>query len=133
NEEEATLGAKFTNELLAAAKDGALIVSDKSELAGLSEAEIAAAAEKAKARKLDGKWLLPLKNTTQQPPLASLTNRATREKLFNASWTRAERGDANDTRATIARIAEIRASKAKLLGQPSFSAWRLQDQMAKVP
>ena len=133
NEEEASLGAKFTNQLLAAAKDGALVVSDKTELAGMSPAEIDAAAEKAKDRKLDGKWLISLKNTTQQPFLASLTNRATRESLFKASWTRAEHGDANDTRATITRIAEIRASKAKLLGQPNFAAWRLEDQMAKIP
>jgi len=133
NEEEAGLGAKFTNQLLAAAKDGSLVVSDKAELAGLSAGEVDAAAEKAKAGKLEGKWLISLRNTTQQPPLASLTNRATREKLFKASWTRAERGDANDTRATISRIAEIRASKAKLLGQSNFAAWRLQDQMAKVP
>jgi peptidyl-dipeptidase Dcp len=133
NGEDASLSAKFMNQLLAAAKDGALIVSDKAALAGLSQAEIDAAAEAAKARKLDGKWLIPLSNTTQQPKLESLQIRATREQLFHASWTRAERGDANDTRATIARQAVIRAEKAKLLGQPNFAAWRLQDQMAKTP
>ena len=133
NEENAGLGAKFTNELLAAAKNGALVVSDRAELAGLSQGQIGAAADKARERKLEGKWLIALSNTTQQPLLASLTNRATREKLFKSSWTRAERGDANDTRATIVRMAEVRAAKAKLLGQPNFSAWRLQDQMAKVP
>jgi peptidyl-dipeptidase Dcp len=133
NAEDAGLGAKFTNQLLAAAKDGALVVNDPAALTGLSPAEIGAAAEAAKARHLDGKWLIPLINTTQQPTLASLQNRATREQLFRASWTRSERGDANDTRATISRLAEIRAQKAKLLGQPSFAAWRLQDQMAKTP
>ena len=133
NAEDASLSAKFMNQLLAAAKDGALVVGDKAALAGLSPAEIDAAAERAKARQLDGKWLIPLINTTQQPPLASLENRATREQLFRASWTRAERADANDTRATISRLAEIRAARAKLLGQPNFAAWRLQDQMAKTP
>ena len=133
NEEDAALSAKFTNQLLAAAKDGALVVSDQADLAGLSQAEIDAAAEAAKARNLDGKWVLTLKNTTQQPALQSLTNRATREKLFKRRWTRAERGDANDTRATITRLAEIRAEKAKLLGSANFAAWRLQDQMAKTP
>ena len=133
NGEEASLGAKFMNQLLAAAKDGALVVSDQSALAGLSPAEVEAASEAAKARHLDGKWLLPLSNTTQQPKIASLQNRATREQLYRASWTRAERGDANDTRATIARLAVIRAEKARLLGQPTFAAWRLQDQMAKTP
>ena len=133
NGEESTLSAQFVNKLLAAAKDGALVVADKKELAGLSDGDIAAAAEAAKSRKQDGKWVLPLQNTTQQPDLQSLTDRATREKLFRASWTRAEKGDANDTRATIARIAQIRAEKAKLLGFDSFAAWQLDDQMAKKP
>jgi peptidyl-dipeptidase Dcp len=133
NEEDASLSAKFGNALRAATRDAALVVSDKAELAGLSQGQIDAAADAARARKLDGKWVIAISNTTQQPLLGSLTNRATREKLFKAGWTRAERGDANDTRPTIARLAEIRAAKARLLGQPNFSAWRLQDQMAKVP
>jgi peptidyl-dipeptidase Dcp len=133
NAEEASLSAKFTNALRAAAKEAALVVTDKAELAGLSDAQIAAAAANAKDRGLDGKWLLPIINTTQQPMLESLTNRASREKLFKASWLRAERGDANDTRAILSRLAELRATRTKLLGQPNFSAWRLQDQMAKVP
>jgi peptidyl-dipeptidase Dcp len=133
NAEEASLSAKFTNALRAAAKDAALVVTDKAELAGLSDAQIAAAADHAKERGMEGKWLIPIINTTQQPLLETLTNRATREKLFKAGWTRAERGDANDTRAIIVRLAEIRATRAKLLGQPNFAAWRLEDQMAKVP
>jgi len=133
NGEESTLSAQFVNKLLAAAKDGALVVADKKQLAGLGDADLAAAAEAAKARKLDDKWVLPLQNTTQQPDLQNLTDRATRQKLFEASWTRAEKGDANDTRATIARIAQIRAEKAKLLGFDSFAAWQLDDQMAKSP
>jgi peptidyl-dipeptidase Dcp len=133
NEDDASLEAKFTNQLLAAAKDGALVISEKSELTGLSDAEVEAAAEAAKARNLEGKWVLSLRNTTQQPALQSLTNRATREKLFKASWNRASRGDANDTRDTILKLAAIRAEKARLLGQPNFAAWTLQDQMAKTP
>ena len=133
NEEDASLSAKFMTGLVAAAKDGALVVSDPADLAGLSPSALAAAAEAAKTRKLDGKWLLALVNTTQQPMFESLSNRATRQRLFDASWTRAERSDANDTRATISRLAEIRADKAKLLGSANFAAWRLQDQMAKTP
>ncbi|HVA55197.1 MAG TPA: peptidyl-dipeptidase Dcp [Gammaproteobacteria bacterium] len=133
NEEEATLSAKFVNQLLAANKAGALVVSDKSELAGLSEGELGAAAQAAKARGLQGKWVIPLQNTTQQPDLQSLSDRATREKLFEASWIRAERGDANDTRATIARLAQLRAEQAKLLGYSDYASWKLQDQMAKTP
>jgi peptidyl-dipeptidase Dcp len=133
NEEESTLSAQFVNKLLAATKAAALVVGDKSKLAGASAADIAAATSAAKDRKLEGKFVIPLQNTTQQPELQTLTDRATREQLFNDSWTRAEKGDANDTRDTIARIAQIRAEKAKLLGFDSFAAWTLEDQMAKTP
>ncbi|HQT93910.1 MAG TPA: peptidyl-dipeptidase Dcp [Thermoanaerobaculaceae bacterium] len=133
NERDAALSAKFVNQLLAAAKAGALVVSDKAELAGFGPGELDAAAQAAKARGFEGKWLIPLQNTTQQPALSSLTDRATREKLFRASWLRAEHGDANDTRATISELAMLRAEKAKLLGFPSYAAWRLEDQMAKTP
>ncbi|MVN23049.1 peptidyl-dipeptidase Dcp [Mucilaginibacter arboris] len=133
NQEEASLRAKFGTQLLAGTKAGALVVNDKAELAGLSAGAIEAAAQNAKAAGMPGKWLISLQNTTQQPELQSLSNRATRQKLFEASWTRTEKGDANDTRATIVRIAQIRAQKAKLLGFPNYAAWKLQNQMAKTP
>jgi peptidyl-dipeptidase Dcp len=133
NEQEAGLSARFSNQLLGATKDAALIINDASELQGLTEAEKNAFATNAKERGLDGKWLIPLKNTTQQPALPSLDNRDTRKALFEASWTRAERGDSNDTRATITRLATIRANKAALLGFKNYAAWKLQDQMAKNP
>jgi len=133
NKEEAGLQAQFNNKLLAAAKNGALVVDDKSKLAGLSDEDINAAAQAAKDRHLDGKWVLTLQNTTQQPLLQDLTDRDTRKALFEASWTRAEKGDANDTRDVIERIAQLRAEEAKLLGFPDYAAWALQDQMAKTP
>lgn len=133
NEEDASLSARFTNQLLAASNQAALVTGNAGALAGLSADELTAAAQAARARSLPGHWLLALQNTTQQPALSELTQRATREELFHDSWNRAERGDANDTRATILRLAAIRAEKAQLLGQPNFAAWRLQDQMAKTP
>ena len=133
NAEDASLEAKFTNQLLAAAKAGALVIDNKADLAGLSDADIQAAADAAKAAKQDGKWMIPLQNTTQQPDLQSLTNRDTRHKLYDASWNRAEKGDSNDTRATIARLAVIRAQKAKLIGYPNYASLVLMDQMAKNP
>ena len=132
NEELATLSNAFSTKLLAATKDGAFVTTDKAALAGLSDGKISGAAEAAKGRKIDG-FVLPLQNTTQQPDLVSLSNRATREALFTDSWNRAERGDANDTRDTIARIAQLRAQKAKLLGFANFAAWKIEDQMAKTP
>jgi peptidyl-dipeptidase Dcp len=133
NEKDAALSAKFTNQLLAAAKAGALSIDNKAELAGLQEGELDAAAQAAKTRGVAARWLVPLQNTTQQPVLSSLADRATREKLFRASWLRAERSDANDTRVTITELAVLRAQKAGLLGYPSYAAWRLEDQMAKTP
>lgn len=133
NGEEASLSAQFNNKLLAAAKAAALTISDTTALAGLSQGEKDALAQNAKANKLDGKWQISIQNTTQQPLLQSLSNRDTRQKLFDASWNRAERSDSNDTRNTIVRIAQIRAQKAKLLGFPNYAAWNLQDQMAKTP
>ncbi|MBW6531340.1 M3 family metallopeptidase [Sphingomonas sp. RRHST34] len=133
NAQLSTLETAFQQKLLAAAKAGALVVDDKAKLAGLSDAEIAAAADAAKERGLAGKYVLTLQNTTQQPALATLTDRATREALFNASWTRATKGDANDTRATISQIAALRAQKAKLLGFPTWGDYVLSDQMAKSP
>ncbi|HVT37333.1 MAG TPA: dipeptidyl carboxypeptidase II, partial [Nevskiaceae bacterium] len=116
NKEDATLSTAFQQKLLAATKAGALVIDKKSDLDGLSDQEIAAAAKAAQDRNLAGKWVIPLQNTTQQPLLVSLKNRAVRQALFEHSWTRAEKGDANDTRDTISRLAQIRAEKAKLLG-----------------
>jgi peptidyl-dipeptidase Dcp len=132
NEEDSTLQTAFMTKLLAATKAGAFSTTDKAALSGLSEAGIAAAADAAKERKQQG-WLIPLQNTTQQPDLASLSDRATRKAIFENSWNRTEKGDANDTRATIARLAQLRAQKAALLGYPNFAAWNLTDQMAKTP
>jgi peptidyl-dipeptidase Dcp len=133
NGEDSSLSAQFVNKLMEATKANALVVDDKAKLAGLSEAQLAAAAQAAKERKLEGKWVLTLQNTTQQPLLQDLQDRATRQALFNAAWNRAEKGDAHDTRALLPRLAQIRAEKAKLLGFPSFAAWQLSDQMAKTP
>jgi peptidyl-dipeptidase Dcp len=132
NEEESTLSAAFSNKLLAATKAAAYVTKDKSALAGLSDTRLKGAAQAAKDRKVDG-FVIPLQNTTQQPDLASLSQRGIRQAIFENSWNRAERGGANDTRDTIARMAQLRAQKATLLGFPSYGAWKLQDQMAKTP
>ena len=132
NEEESTLSAAFSNKLLAATKAAAYVTKDKSALAGLSDTRLKGAAQAAKDRKVEG-YVIPLQNTTQQPDLASLSQRGTRQAILENSWNRAERGGPNDTRDTIARMAQLRAQKAKLLGFPSYGAWKLQDQMAKTP
>ncbi|HSS13696.1 MAG TPA: M3 family metallopeptidase [Rhizomicrobium sp.] len=133
NKRDASLETAFQQKLVAGAKAGALVVDDKAQLAGLSDAEIANAAQAAQARGLKGKYVIPLQNTTQQPLLTSLENRSVREQLFHNSWTRTEMGDKNDTRAIISELAVLRAEKAKLLGYPNYAAYVLYDQMAQTP
>ncbi|MEP6983912.1 MAG: M3 family metallopeptidase, partial [Sphingomicrobium sp.] len=125
-----TLQTSFSQKLLAAAKAGALHFDDPAALAGLSEQQLAAAQEAAKGRKLSG-YVLPLQNTTQQPSLASLSSHDTRQKLFEASLNRTEHGDANDTRAIVSEIAQLRARKAALFGAANWADYTLYDQMAK--
>ncbi|WP_394002703.1 peptidyl-dipeptidase Dcp [Luteimonas sp. WGS1318] len=133
NSESSTLSTAFGNKLLAANNAGGVFVTDVAELDGLDEGAIAAAADAAKAAGKDGQWLLSLQNTTQQPVLASLKNRGLRERVLAASTGRTEKGDANDTRATIQRLADIRARQAQLLGFPNYAAYSIADQMAKTP
>ena len=133
NAELATLSTQFTSKLLEARKKGAVLINDVKELDGLSADEIAAAATDAKNAGQEGKYLLTLLNTTQQPLLQNLKNRGTREKLFKASWFRAEKGDENDTRATLEKMAKLRMDKAHLMGKSSYAELNLMDQMAKKP
>jgi peptidyl-dipeptidase Dcp len=130
NQQLSTLQTEFGQKLLAAAKAGALHVDDASALAGLSEQQLAAAQQAAKDRKVSG-YVLPLQNTTQQPLLDSLSSHATRQALFDASLNRAEKGDKNDTRAVVRRIAKLRADKAALFGEANWADYTLYDQMAK--
>jgi peptidyl-dipeptidase Dcp len=132
NEELSTLQNDFRTRLLAATQDAAFATTDKDKLAGLSEAQLAAAAEAARLREQEG-WVLTLQNTTQQPYLADLHDRPTRQAVFENSWNRTERGGAHDTREIVLRLAQFRIQKAKLLGCPNFAAWKLEDQMAKAP
>ncbi len=133
NKELSSLSTEFRSRLLAATRAGALVADDKNELAGLSDADLAAALEAGRTRMTPGKYVIPLQNTTQQPALAALRKRETREKLFNLSIARAEQHDDNDTRKTITRLAELRAEKARLLGYDTWAAYVLDDQMAKTP
>jgi peptidyl-dipeptidase Dcp len=133
NEELATLGTLFANKLLIARKNGAVLFASETELDGLSAAEIAAAKENAKQAGHNGQYLISLINTTQQPVLQSLKNRSSREKVYKASWMRAEKSDSGDTREILEKLARLRLQKAKLMGKKSFAEWRLQDQMAKLP
>lgn len=133
NTEAATLSSQFHQCLLGAAKNGGLVVESVDELLGFSDDEIAAAASAAEDRGLTGRWLIPLVNTTQQPALAALQRRDTREKLFKAAWARNQQGDNNDTREKLLKLVALRARQAALLGYDNYASWSMADQMAKTP
>jgi peptidyl-dipeptidase Dcp len=133
NEEESKLVTLFTDNILKQVNKAAVLVDDKKQLEGMTDAEIEAAAAAAKKNGQDGKWLITLQNTTMQPVLAEIKDRALRERIFNASINRGMLGDSSDQRSTVTRLAQLRAQRAKLLGFPNFAAYTLDDQMAKTP
>ena len=133
NAELASLATEFGQRVLAEVNDAALVVDSEAELAGLSKEQIAAAAAAARERKLDGKYLIALMNTTGQPPNTVLHNRGVRERLYRASMARGSRGNAHDTTAIVAKIAKLRAERAVLLGYATHAAYVLDDETARTP
>ncbi|WP_343731017.1 M3 family metallopeptidase [Duganella sp.] len=130
NGDIAKLQTAFTQNVLKETNASALVVDSRAELAGMSDAAIDAAAAAAKAKGMDGKFLVAVVNTSGQPPLAELTNRATREKLMALSLARGSRGGEFDSRELVLKIAKARAEKATLLGYANFAAYSLEDQTA---
>ncbi|MBK8226844.1 MAG: M3 family metallopeptidase [Flavobacteriales bacterium] len=133
NEEEARLVARFEENILKERMASAVLVDDARLLDGLSGEAIEAAALAAKEKGHEGRWLIDLRNTTTQPVLAELNDRALRERILKASLARNSRGNAWDNRAIIARLAQLRAQKAQLLGFASWAHYVMDDQMAKEP
>ena len=128
----AALQTQFSQNVLKEANASALVVDSRAELAGMSDKAIDVAAAEAKKRGLDGKFVIPVVNTTQQAPLSVLTNRATREKLLATSLARGSHGGEFDNRQVVLDLAKARAERAALLGYPSHAAYMLEDQTAKT-
>ena len=133
NKEEASLETDFARKLRIATANAALLIPERKQLAGLSDAEVAATASAAKSRNKSGMWVILLQNTTQQPLQAALQTREVRKELFASSVMRAEQQDSNDTRQTIRRLVQVRGLRAQILGYPTYAAYSLADQMAKTP
>ncbi len=132
NGQLAALSTQFAQNVLHEANASALVVDTRAELAGMTDKQIDAAAAEAKKRGLDGKFVVPVVNTTQQAGLSVLTNRATREKLLAASLARGSRGGEFDNRDVVLKLAKLRAERAVLLGYPNHAAYNLEDQTAKT-
>ncbi len=133
NEEQSKLTTKFQEQLLADTKALAVLVESKELLAGLDDSAISAAADAAKAAGKPGMFLLPLQLPSSQGVLSSLQDRGTRQRVYEASLARCSRGNDNDTKAAVLRLAELRAERAQLLGFPNHAAYVLADQMAGTP
>ena len=132
NAELAGLETTFSQNVLSEVNGSAVAVETRAELAGLSESEIAAAAAAAADRDLDGQFLIALRNTSGQPPLASLQNRELRRRLMETSLARGSRDGEFDNRAVVSRIARLRAERAGLLGYPNHAAYSLERQTART-
>ncbi len=130
NGELATLQTRFSQNVLREVNDSGVLVDTREELDGLSDDAISAAAEAAKAAGQDGKFLIALQNTTGQPPLSSLKNRALRQRIHEASVARGGRGGEFDNREIMAKVVALRAERAKLMGYPNHAAYVLEDATA---
>jgi peptidyl-dipeptidase Dcp len=130
NSELAELGTRFSQNVLKEVNDSALIVDRREDLEGWSEADIQGAADGARERGLDGKFLIALQNTTGQPPLSYLTNRDLRRRIMEASLARGSRGNEFDNREIVARVIRLRAERARLLGFGTHADYILEDQTA---
>ena len=132
NTELAELSTSFGQNVLNEVNSVAMIIDDRSELAGLSNAEIQAASDEASARDLAGKFVIPLLNTSGQPSLTSLENRELRQRIYETSLSRGNRGGEFDTREILSRTINLRSEKAQLLGFPTHADYILQNQTAQT-
>lgn len=133
NEELSSLQTLFAKRLLADTNELAVLVEDAGELAGLSDAEIAAAAAAAEGRGHAGKWLIGAVNFSGNPLLSSLANRDLRRRVMEASLLKGNRGNENDTKSTLLRIVALRAERAALFGLASHAEYVIARQTAGSP
>ncbi|MES2605342.1 MAG: M3 family metallopeptidase, partial [Pseudomonadota bacterium] len=133
NTEMAELDTQFSQNVLNEVNASAIVVDSREELTGMSDAEIQGAADAAKERNLDGKYVIPLLNTSGQPVLTTLQNRALRQRITEASLVRGSNGGEFDNRGIISRTATLRAQRAQLLGYENHAAYTLEDQTARTP
>ena len=130
NSELARLGTQFTQNVLAEVNASAVVLDTREELAGLSNAQIQAAADEAVSRGEDGKYVITLRNTSGQPPLASLENRALRERIQRASVARGSRGNEFDNTGVVSDTLKLRAERAQMLGYDTHADFILSEQTA---
>lgn len=133
NSELTKVEAKFDANLLAETKAYKLVVGKKEDLAGLPQGEIDKAAALAKSTGMEGKWVFTLDNPSFIPFVTYAANRELRKHIFEARINRCNKGGATDNNALVAKMAELRAKKADILGYETFANYQLEERMAKTP
>ncbi|MCM1293218.1 MAG: M3 family metallopeptidase [Bacteroides sp.] len=123
---------KFNKNLLNATNAYQLVVDDASQLAGLPASSIAVAADEAKARGMEGKWVFTLHAPSRLPLLQYADNRDLRRKMYEAYTSLASSGQ-YDNRPVINEILKARTAKASLLDYPDFASYMTANVMAKNP
>jgi len=132
NERLAELGTAFSHHLLGDEQDWFMEIGE-GDTEGLSDSFVAAARAAAEERGLPGKAVVTLSRSSVEPFLKSSARRDLREKAYKAFTARGDNGNANDNNEAILEILKLREETAKLLGFPTFAAYRLEDSMAKTP
>lgn len=133
NEELSLLELKFGDNMLAETNAFKLVIDKKEDLTGLPESAIAGAADDARTEKMEGKWIFTLQKPSWIPFVTYAENRNLREKIYKAMYNRGNNGNANDNKAVISKIVNLRLQKANIMGFDSWSAFTLDDNMAKTP
>lgn len=133
NEELSVLTVQFNQNLLAETNAYELTIEDEKDLAGLPEGAIATAAETAKEKGQDGKWVFTLSNPSVMPFLQYADNRNLRKQIWEAYKNRGDNDNAHDNKEILVKIANLRLQRANLLGYPTHAHYVLEEAMAEHP
>ena len=133
NEELSLLSVQFGQNLLAETNDFKLVIDNKEDLSGLPEGLVATAAQTAKNMKMDGKWVFTIQYPIMEPFLKYSDRRELRQKLFTGYFMKGDNDNKYDNKTIIARIANLRVERSKLLGYKSYADFVLERNMAKTP
>lgn len=133
NTQLSMLQLNFSQNLLHETNNTFVVVESKEELAGLPEENIAAAAKMAEEQGQKGKWMFNMQRPSCNPVLQYCSNRALREKVYNAYYNRGNVGNEYDNKAISAEIVKLRLEKAKLMGFENYARMALEERMAKTP
>jgi peptidyl-dipeptidase Dcp len=133
NQELSLLTLKFGENILKENNRFELVIEKEEDLAGLPQAVISGAAEAAKERGHEGKWVFTLHKPSLIPFLQYSEKRELREKIFKAYTNRGNNNDELDNKAILSKIAALRVERADLLGYKTHADFVLELNMAKKP